>query len=116
MEKISKILKVIIFLMLFFLVYQLIAGYFANSAVQRESVMIEGLNIIVDSHVQINKKDGDLYIKSDEIEIQERQLLFRKNIINSTFASGVGDLIVYDQDTGDIFVDNRPKIVFAKQK
>jgi hypothetical protein len=69
------------------------------------------LNVIVDSYIQINTKENNLYIKSDTVNIYDNEIVSKNNIINSNFGSGKNNTMIYNKITRDLTMQERPSFV-----
>jgi hypothetical protein len=91
---------------------QIIFNYLEYNA--KAPASAERKNILINSYAQINARDNNFYIKSDLVEISEKEIIFRNNTVESNIGNGAGDIVIYDRVTEDILLRNRPKFTFEE--
>jgi hypothetical protein len=99
--------------MLVFSLLQIVKNYRIYSeqnAVNKEM----RLNAIINSYIQINSKEDNLYIESDTVSVYDNEVIFQNNILNSNFGNGQGKMVIYNRITKDVFLGERPKFIFKE--
>jgi hypothetical protein len=99
--------------MLIFLLLQIAKNYYkynGQNAVSNEM----HLNELVNSYAQVNSKKDNLYIESDIVNILDNEIIFKNNILNSSFGYGQSNVVIYNRITKDVFLEKRPKFIFRE--
>jgi hypothetical protein len=114
LDFISKVLKAIGFVLVSFLILQILLGYFKHE--KQHDVLSDQwqFNAIKNSFIQVNADDNNLYIKSDIIETSKDKIILKNNFITSNVGFGTSDVITYDRTTKDISLKNRPKLTLVE--
>jgi hypothetical protein len=110
LDKTAGALKIIYIGMLVFLLLQIVRNYFKYNR-QGVSANVNTVNIMQNSHLQINTNSNNLYIDSDTVIIRDGEIILKNNIINSDFGSGESGLMTYNRTTKDVSLEERPKFM-----